>query len=186
MEKQPFVDAIRENLIFVIICCLSALLINLFGIWPYFYKIREKMKEINTLQYQIKKQTELKPMFRDILNKSSEYNSSIIKAIEKTPLQNTDSNIKDTREILGLIKRIAQNSGLRVLSVTPELQSISKDTKYLSYVVNIQGGNLNYLRIFLIQIGKVSFLEHIEKISIEPNDIQRMYDFSLRLFISYK
>ena len=186
MTKQQIFDIFKHNIIYIAVFGTGSLLLLLIGIWPQYYRIKEKEKEIYKLEYQIQKQAELKPMFREMVNSSSENNSSIINAIEQySNNNNSNKKLNDTRVILNKIRHIAFNSGFRIESISPELNSMTKDTNFLPFSVNVKG-NLKHLRIFLIQIGKVDFLEHVETISISRGDIQRLYDFSLRLWINCK
>ncbi|MBF0450015.1 MAG: hypothetical protein HQK75_04875 [Candidatus Magnetomorum sp.] len=179
MDKKQLIDIIKPNFTYIAGCCGLIFITLVAGIWPYQKITSDQQNEINTLMYQIKEQEALSPVLRTLIE-SADLSGSELLMMEKEQMEAAP---KDTSAISNYFKQAALQAGLSILSLVPELKSLTKDSKYLPFEMQLHG-NLNGLRSFLMAIGRLHFLEHIEIIDI--NSRGRMKEYYLKIWVSYK
>jgi len=152
----------------------SVLLLLLFVIiFPYNNTIQKQKDEIAQLQFQIKEQKVLYPMYRTLIENGQKESSILDSA-----LNDDAQKPKDTVEILSQLKQSAITSGLYIDSIVPELKSLTFDAKYIPFIARMRG-HLIHFRAFLLQVGRFSFLEHIEEIDITSSDGRQWFRVKL-------
>jgi len=179
IDKNQLVDMIKPNFTYIAACCGLIIITLLAGIWPYQKITSDQQEEINTLSYQIKEQEALSPVLETLIDSASISGNELM-------MMESDQNDfipKDTSSISDHFKQSALKSGLSVLSMVPELKSLTKDSHYLPFEMQLHG-NLNGLRSFLMTIGRLQFLQHIEIIDIYSRG--RMKEYFLKVWVSYK
>jgi hypothetical protein len=180
MDKSQFIEIIKPNYKFIVSCCVISTIILLAGIWPYQRYIADQNNEINLLQYQIKEQEALSPVLKTLIE-SGDVSGNELLMIEQ---EQSDGIIpKDTSTISEMFKKFARKAGLSIISLAPELNSLTKDSKYLPFEMQLHG-DLIGLRNFLVSIGRIHCLEHIETIDIYSRG--RMKEYYLKIWTAYK
>jgi Tfp pilus assembly protein PilO len=177
-DKNQFIDVIKPNLTYIATCCGLIIITLLAGIWPYQKITSNQQEEINALIYQIKEQEALSPVLKKLIESANLSGNELLMMEKDQP----EIVLRDTSSISQYIKQSALRSGLSVLSLVPELKSLTKDSNFLPFEMKLQG-SLNGLRSFLMTIGRLQFLEHIETIDI--NSRGRMKEYFLKVWISY-
>jgi len=178
-DKNQLIDVIRPNFTYIATCCGLIVITLLAGIWPYQKITSDQQEEINALIYQIKEQEALSPVLQTLID-SANLSGNELLMMEK---DQADIVPQDTSSISQYFKHSALKSGLSVLSIVPELKSLKKDSRYLPFEMQLHGG-LNGLRSFLMTIGRLQFLEHIEIIDIYSRG--RMKEYFLKVWVKYK
>ncbi|CAN2042720.1 putative Pilus assembly protein PilO [Candidatus Magnetomoraceae bacterium gMMP-15] len=148
----------------------------LLGVRPYYNKINEQKQKISTLKYQIKEQKKLIPIFDKLVKASKSSGSRSFQSNEDAVLP------KDTRMVVAMMRQIAQDAGLKVISMMPELKSFPDNSKFLYFNSHFRGQLASFHR-FMVRIGELPFLEHIEGIEILGLDRQRA--FKLQIWLAY-
>jgi Tfp pilus assembly protein PilO len=178
-DKNQIIDIIKPNFTYIASCCGLIIITLLAGIWPYQKIISDQQEEINTLTYQIKEQETLSPVLQTLIESANLSGNELLMMEE----DQADIVPQDTSSISQNFKQSALKSGLRVLSLVPELKSLTKDSRYLPFEMQLHG-SLNGLRSFLMTIGRFHFFEHIETIDIYSRG--RMKEYFLKVWVSYK
>jgi len=179
MDKTQLYEIIKPNFSYIMTCFVVIVLTLLIGIWPYQAIISDQDDEISMLEYQIKEQEALSPVLKTLIN-SADMTGNELLMMEK---EQADTEPKDTYSISHCLKQSALQAGLSVLSIAPALKTLTKDSKYLPFELQLHG-SLNGLRSFMMSIGRLQFLEHIEIIDI--NSRGRMKEYYLKILTSYK
>jgi len=179
MDKKQIIEILKLNFTYIAMCCGIIVITLIAGIYPYQKIINEQQKEIDTLTYQIQEQEALSPVLKTLLE-STDLSGNELLMMEK---DQEKWEPKDTSSISQYLKKTALQAGLSVLSLVPELKSLTKDSKFLPFEMQLHG-NLNGLRSFLMAIGRLSFLEHIEIIDIYSRG--RMREYYFKVWVSYK
>ncbi|KPA08948.1 hypothetical protein MHK_010867 [Candidatus Magnetomorum sp. HK-1] len=179
MNKKQITEILKLNFTYIAVCSGIIIITLLVGIWPYQKITNEQQYEISTLIYQIKEQKALSPVFRTLIEGANVSGNELL-MMEK---DQEEWSPQDTSSISQYLKKIALQAGLSVLSLIPELKSLTKDSKYLPFEIQLHG-NLNGLRSFLMAIGRLHFIEHVEIIDI--NSRGRMKEYFLKVWVLYK
>jgi Tfp pilus assembly protein PilO len=178
-DKNQFFDVIKPNFTYIATCCGLIVITLLAGIWPYQKIISDQQDEINTLKYQIKEQETLSPVLRTLIESANVSGNELL-MMEKDQAEIVP---QDTSAISQYLKQSALKSGLSVLSLVPEIKSLTKDSRYLPFEMQLHG-SLHGLRSFLMTIGRLQFLEHIETIDIYSRG--RIKEYFLKVWVTYK
>ncbi len=80
-----------------------------------------------------------------------------------------------------MIQEIAQRSHLKIGGIVPDLDSLIGGAGFLEMTV-VMKGELFDLRNFLVLLGEVSYLEHIEQIQIRT--AQDLKEIRLKLWMA--
>jgi Tfp pilus assembly protein PilO len=178
-DKNQIINVIKPNFTYIATCCGLIIITLLAGIWPYQKIISDQQEEINTLSYQIKEQEVLSPVLQTLIE-SANLSGNELLMMEK---DQADIIPQDTSSISQYFKQSALKSGLNVISLVPELKSLTKDSRYLPFELKLHG-SLHGLRSFLMTIGRLQFLEHIETIDIYSRG--RIKEYFLKVWVAYK
>jgi len=179
MDKKQLIDIIKPNFTYIATCCGLIVITLLAGIWPYQKITSDQQSEIDSLKYQIKEQEVLSPVLKTLL-KSADTSGSELLMMKEDPVEFAPQN---TTDISKKFKNSALQSGLSILSLGPELKSLTKESRFLPFEMLLHG-NLNGLRSFLIDIGRMQFLKHIEIIDIRSRG--RTKEYNLKVWVTYK
>ncbi|MDD5434238.1 MAG: hypothetical protein PH343_02290, partial [Nitrospira sp.] len=100
------------------------------------------------------------------------------------PLPSKESIAReDTDRIFMTFSDIARKTGMDVVSVVPNINSLAGNIKFLSVNVIVRGNYFNFHK-FLNIAGEVPYLEHIEEIEIQQTPEGREYRMKLWLSVS--
>jgi hypothetical protein len=177
-DKNQIFDIIKPNFTYIATCCGLIIVTLLAGIWPYQKITSDQQEEINALKYQIKEQEALSPVLHTLLESANISGNELLMMEENQ----ADISPLDTSTISQYFKRSALQSGLNVLSLVPELKTLTKDSRYLPFKMQLNGG-LNGLRSFLMTIGRLPFLEYVEIIDIYSRG--RMKEYFIKVWVAY-
>ena len=177
MKKLKF-NINQKSLVFMIGYSLIIMAVILLGILPLYFKTSNQMKENGKLKAQIQEQKELAPVYANVLNAGKEKNLFVLPHPEKTALPRSDSGKFQTD-----FQILAQKSGLKVVSLTPDINtSASPSTSFLHYA--ILNGEWNDLRKVLIELGSLPYLDKIEEISMQQGT--GSMEFKMKIWIALK
>ena len=124
----------------------------------------------------IEEQKLLFPVFQDLLNKTRLKESGLLPMPEKKKLARDEID-----GVSSMIQEIAQRSHLKIGGIMPDLDSLIGGEGFLEMTV-VMKGELFDLRNFLVLLGEVSYLEHIEQIQIRT--AQDLKDIRLKLWMA--
>lgn len=131
------------------------------GIYSYNKFSEIKDQEIKALSCRIDRQKVLFPVYRDILGKMQAGGPEVLTFPAKVRL--SEDKIEGIPVIFA---EIAGKCNLEVVSVIPDVISLDRDSGLLLVNAFVKGDFFNF-RKFLTELGRVPFLEHIERVHIQ-------------------
>ncbi|MBT8356307.1 MAG: hypothetical protein KJO61_00910 [Deltaproteobacteria bacterium] len=132
--------------------------------------------EIKKIKGAMDEQKILTPVYDNLLRKTKFKKTKGIEAPKKKKLAQGD-----TRKIIQQLNNIANSSNIKLVDVTPDVDTLIGGSGYLLLKINAQGEFIN-LHKFLFQLCELPFLEFIEQIKI--NSVKKTKEFRLKVWMS--
>ena len=168
-------DIPRKSLIYMGICSAGLLAFYLVAIAPYQRHLGLYDKDIRIIKARIEEQKVLTPVYQDLLRKMQVKDSEVLTIPEEA-----EFDIDMIDELSAIFGEIARKSNLEPIHFIPDPKSIPKDFSAMMVDAHINGDFLD-LRQFLIDLGGVPYLKHIEEIQIKSMD--GFKEFRLKLWL---
>lgn len=151
----------EKSLWYLFVCAGIIALIVLIAIFPMHKINAHKSDHLNRLENQIAAQKDLGPIHL-MLTKTMENKKELTLS---NPAQKAISREEATK-FPDIFKEMAEKSGLRMLSITPDLTKLSAGQSSLVYNAVARGDFANFRKL-LIGLGEIPYLEKIEEISVK-------------------
>jgi Tfp pilus assembly protein PilO len=174
IDKIPKNPLSQSVLIFVI-CVVGVMTFLLLIILPSQKTSAQLDREIDTLNVRIEEQRILTPVFHSLLKRAKTAPPSALPSPEKTKLTHGDMN-----SISKEFQDIAMRHNLKLEEVKTDVSSMMEDTGYLMMRLRLTGDFYKF-RDFLVDLGSIPSLEHIEEINIRPVKTARELQIKLWL-----
>ena len=171
MSKNP----LSQSLLVLVICVVGVLAFLLLIILPSQKNSAQLDREIDKLNVRIEEQRILTPVFHSLLKRAKTESPSMLPAPEKTKLTHGDMN-----SISKVFQDIAMRHNLKLEEVKTDVSSMMEDSGYLMMRLRLSG-NFYKVRDFLVDLGSIPSLEHIEEINIRPVKTARELQIKLWL-----
>ncbi len=171
ISKNP----LAQSLMIFIVCIVGILAFILLIILPSEKAADELEQEIKILNTRIEEQRILTPVFHSLLKRSKVAPPSDLPVPEKSKLTYGDVNT-----ISNVFQEIAVRHSLTLEDVKTDVSSMVEGTGYLSMQLRLNGDFYN-LREFLVDLGSIPSLEHIEEVHIRPQKKTRELEIKLWL-----
>lgn len=179
MAKFRIETAIPHQSLIYLASCLIGILIFIFaGIIPGYRKIITLDNNIRRFSMQAEEEKYLIPLYNSLKNKTQAENSRLLPfpVKESIPRGQTD-------RIFMTFNEMARKTGMEVISVVPNVNSLTGNIKFLSVNVILRGDYFNF-RKFLSNAGDIPYLEHIEEIEIQQIPEGKEYRIKMWLVVS--
>ncbi|MEA3279217.1 MAG: hypothetical protein U9Q38_01265 [Thermodesulfobacteriota bacterium] len=133
-------------------------------------------EQITSLNADIEEQKILYPVFKDLLKKALHKAPEGLPFLEKVKLK------RDKTDKIALIfQELAKKSNLKIEEVVTDVDSLIDDSGFLMLNVAVKGDMFD-LRNFMVKLGEVQYIEHIERIQIKTVDKSK--EMRLKLWIA--
>lgn len=120
-----------------------------------------KGREIKTIRYEIEEQKVVFPVYKDMLKEMEVDGPEVLTFPIKIRLS------EDKIERIPIrFAEIARKCNLEAVSIIPDVMSLDRNSGCLLVNVFVKGCFFDF-RKFLIELGRVPYLEHIEKVHIQ-------------------
>lgn len=168
--------SLTQSLVIFAICAVGLVAFWVLIIMPSQKTAAELDQEIDKLNARIEEQRILTPVFHSLLDRAKMKGPSQLPSPEKSKLTHGDINA-----ISSVFQDIAEQNKLRLAEITTDVNSLMQESGYL--VMRLQlSGDLFDIRKFLIDIGSVPSLEHIEEIAIRSGKGSK--ELSLKIWLA--
>jgi hypothetical protein len=154
-------------------------LILLVGIYPLYKYNSSLIKENKELKYQIEEQKELGPVYLNLLKSVNDKQMRLFPSPGKTTIPRSEAGKFEDD-----FRAIAGNAGLTIISLTPELSTLTGSSTSFLHSVVLKGEFANF-RKMLIGLGAVPYLDRIEEINIQQQPYSSM-EFRMKIRIAIK
>jgi hypothetical protein len=145
-------------------------------IYPQHISLAEADLDIKKLKVRIEEQKILYPIFQNFLKKSR------VKDTEGLPFPKQRKLMRnETAKISSIFQEIAQKSNLVLKEIIPDADALISGAGYLKLNLTVKGNFLD-LRNFMLQLGDLPYLEHIERIQIRS--VQDSKEISFKIFLA--
>jgi hypothetical protein len=166
----------KQSLTYLGIGLAGILLFIVAGIVPASRSLVALDARTADVKYQIEEQRTLAPLYKALQGKSEKKESELLPLPEKGKL--AQSKISTIPMSFGTA---AKMSGMSLISATPELNAMTGDAQFLAVNTVLRGDFINF-RKFLINIGGIPYVQHIEEISIQ--EIPDTREFRLKIWVA--
>jgi hypothetical protein len=133
---------------------------------------------IDRITTHAKEQKMLFPLFQELMKVSQEKDIEALPFPEKENLKRNEFG-----NISFILQEIAQKENLNLAEVTPDIDSLIDDSDQLKIYVKLNGSFFD-LRNFLIRLGAIPYLEHIEQLQIRADQTAEDLGISLKIWLA--
>lgn len=167
MSDKITSSPLAQSLIILVICAVGILTFFLLIILPSQKTSAELDQELERLNTRIEEQRILTPVFHSLLNRVKMEGPSDLPSPEKSKLTHGDMNAIST-----VFQDIAGRHNLKLEEIKTDVNSLIQESGYLSMWLRLSGEFFKF-REFLIDLGSIPSLEHIEEINIVPTQTSK-------------
>lgn len=175
MADKISTHPLSQSLLIVLVCAVGISAFFLLIILPSQKTAAELDQDIDQLSARIEEQRILTPVFHSLLKRAKMAPPSDLPVPEKTKLTHGDMST-----ISNVFQDIAMRHNLKLEEIKTDVGSMDQDSGYLSMRLRLSG-NFYKFRDFLVDLGSISSLEHIEEINIRPQKTSRELEIKLWL-----
>jgi len=161
MSDKISSNPLAQSLVILVICAVGILAFFLLIILPSKKTSADLDQEIETLTVRIEEQRILTPVFHSLLRRAKMEGPSKLPSPEKSKLTHADMNA-----ISSVFQDFAGRHNLKLEEITTDDSSLVQESGYLLMRLRLSGDFFK-IRKFLIDIGAIPSLEHIEEINIK-------------------
>jgi hypothetical protein len=153
--------------VYLIISAVMIVVFILLVLYPNYSSLDKLDMEIVGVKQRIEKQKVLLPFYYKLAKKSKAVVPDELPLPERRKFPESDIKL-----IPSIFKNIATKSGTEMLSVNPDVTTLT-DKSGVILVNATTKGDFSRLRNFLIEIGKLPYLKGIERIEIQQKEMDK-------------
>jgi hypothetical protein len=164
----------RQSMFYIAMCLTGVLIFILGGVLPTSKKLTELDAAIAARKYALEEQTAFVPFFKSLKSDSEKKESEIL------PMPPRGKLSQDKLGTLPIVfSTAARVSGMKLISATPQLSAMTGDSQFIPINIVLRGGVIDF-RKFLIQLGGLPYIQHVEEITIQ--DKADTQEFIMRIW----
>ena len=168
----------KQTLTNMTICLAGLLVIVLAGIIPNFISSARLDREISSVQFRLEEQDKLYPVWQLLKNKAQH------KVLMVLPFPAKDRLSRKSIDLFpATFKDMAKKAGMDVISISPDLNSLSDSSNFLIVNAVIRGDFFNFRKL-LVNLGEVPYSERVEEILIQQNQDNMEFRMKIRLALA--
>jgi Tfp pilus assembly protein PilO len=166
-----------QSISYVSLCMTGLLILILGGIIPAYRTINNLDNEISVLGHQTEERKALTSLFISLKKQSEQEEPETLPLPTRTKLS---PGKLDT--IQPAFRKAAAASGLSLVSTVPDLGALTGSTQFIPVNIVLRG-NTGALRRFIIEIGAMPYIDHIEKMEIQAGPEGKEFKLNIRLAV---
>ncbi len=166
----------KRTITYALIGLSGILFIVLVGIIPKQFSLARLDQQVKSIQFQLEEQKSLYPIYQDLQKRTQTGDSKVLPLPARSALLRTQLNA-----IPATFREIARKANLDMVSASPDLNSLSSESRLLQVNAVIRGNYFNF-RKFLIGLGEVPYLERIQEIQIQQNE--DTMEFKMKIWLA--
>lgn len=178
--KRMLYRTYRHSTTLFLVCSGIFVVVLFFILWVFpLQKTLENLdRDIREIKGRVELQEKLRPLYKQLQAREKSTLS------EKLPVPQRDTLPKvEIDSVLPTLSEIGRKTKMEIISVNPDVTVLEKDPGSLLVNATIQG-NFFDLRNFLIEMGKISYLEKIGAITINQSGAQKKVNLRIWLAVS--
>lgn len=161
---------------YALVCLLGLAAFGALGFYPSYRELRALRSRACQLQVEIRRQEIMRPLYKKLVEKTRRQREKALPFPKQTRLPREQAD-----DLTPLFTRLAQQAGLVLLRVIPDVDSLAETPGRLSVDVTLKGP-FNALRDYIVRLGGLPYLEHIEEVRIQAARLQR--EMTLRVWLA--
>lgn len=175
-ERTAGIGIPQQSIVYTLLCLTGILLFLFGGIVPNISEMSTLDRQEARVKFQIWEQQALTPLYHSFQSKGGKRIS------ESLPLPARGKLALDKIDTLpATLRTAAKMSGMTLESAVPNLSALTGDAQALAVSAVLRGEFASF-RKFLINLGAVPYLHHIEEVSIEQKPDAR--EFRLKIWVA--
>ncbi|MBA4395887.1 MAG: hypothetical protein C0394_00635 [Syntrophus sp. (in: bacteria)] len=166
----------RQSMIYLGLCLFGVLLFILLGVIPSAFSLNALERKIGDIKFQIEEQKVLAPLYKSASSLPRKKGPVALPMPAPERLETSRMHMIPER-----IGQIARDNNMGILSVSPDLKTITEDGQRLSVEVTVRGDFVN-LRKFLLDLNSVPYVESTKEINVQQEKNAQL--FRIKLWIA--
>lgn len=166
----------RQSIYYIGLCLTGVLLFIFLGIIPSGRTMAELTAKTEDVRFRIEEQRALAPFYLSLKAKSEKKDSEVLPLPARGKLAQTDI---DTLPLV--FSTAARKSGMSLASAIPDPNTMTAGGQFLSVNAVLRGEFID-LRKFLINLGAIPYIQHIEEISIQQKP--DAMEFNMKIWVA--
>lgn len=175
MSDKLSSSSLTQSLVIFMICAVGIVAFWVLVILPAQKTAQELDQEIDRLNARMEEQRILTPVFHSLLERAKMKGPSGLPSPEKSKLTHGDMNAIST-----IFKEIAGRHNLKLEEIATDVNSLMQESGYLVMRLQLSGDFFD-IRKFLVDIGSIPSLEHIEEINIRSGKASKQLNLKIWL-----
>jgi Tfp pilus assembly protein PilO len=175
-EQKMNLHIPQQSIIYILLCLTGILIFILGGIIPNSKKMTEMDTKTAEAKFRLEEQKALGSFHQSLQDKNEKKESEVLPLPAKGVLAKAKLNTLPAN-----LTTAAKTSGMSLVSATPNLNTITGDAQFISVNVILRGEFINF-RKFLINLGGIPYVQHIEEIQIEEKPDTR--EFRMKVWVA--
>jgi hypothetical protein len=167
MKDILFKKTYGRSAVYLVVSTVLIVAFILLVLYPTYRSLDKLDIEIVGVKQRIEKQKSLLPLYYELAKKSKRVVPDELPLPERRKFSESDIKL-----IPSIFKNIALKSGTEILSVNPDVTTLT-DKSDVILVNAATKGDFSGLRNFLIEIGKLPYLKGIERIEIQQKAVNK-------------
>lgn len=138
-------------------------------------KLDNELERMNSM---VEEQKMLFPLYNELFRVAQEEIETDLPSPETSKLEQ-----QKVGDLSKLFEKMAEQSGLLLQSVEADVSSLIDDSGFVRMIVKLQGRFYD-LRKFLVNIGGLPYLDHIEQFQIQTLNNAEVLEMSIKLWLA--
>jgi hypothetical protein len=172
-EKIKMMMIPKQTVTNMIICLTGLLVIVLAGIVPNIISSANLDRKISNVKIRLDEQDKLNPVYKSLEKNVQQKASKVLPFPAKERLSRKSIDL-----FPAAFRDIAKKAGMDVISISPDLNSLSDNSTFLIINAVVRGDFFDFRKL-LINLGGVTYSENVEEIQIKQN--QDVMEFKLKI-----
>jgi Tfp pilus assembly protein PilO len=165
-----------QSILYMGLCLAGVILFILFWYIPSGRTMDELAAKAEDVRFRIEEQKALSPLYHALKAKIEKKASEVLPLPEKGILAH-----KEITTLPAVLRTAAKQSGMNLTSVALNPNTVAGGGKFLSANTVLRGDFFN-LRKYLINLGGIPYIQHIEEISIQQKPAAM--EFSMKIWVA--
>lgn len=165
-----------QSLLYIGICLIVVILFIMLWFIPSNRTMEELSAKTDDVRFRIEEQRALQPLYLALKSRIEKKDSEILPLPDKGVLSH-----KDITTLPMVLRTAAKDSGMTFGSAVPNPATVTSGGKFLSVDAILRGKFFDF-RKFLINLGAIPYIQHIEEISIQQKP--DAMEFNMKIWVA--
>lgn len=171
-EKIP-----AQSISYMAMCIVGLSILVLGGILPAYRTIHTLDKRITDLNRRIDDQKNLTSLFVALKEQTGQNDRAIL------PLPAREKLSPDKLDTIPpVFRKAAGNSGMSLVSAVPDLGALAGSAQFIPVNVVLRGNTRDF-RKFILEIGAIPYIDHVEKIEVHVGPENREFRLNIQIAV---